>query len=674
MTNMKPLIRLLFVILCLSAQSALAVGLLPIPVLKDVQIRAEARLDTARGWYVYAYAVSNPAQNTGEITDLEIDIQNPYGNRLSTDGLTISRGGNPYDYQQQYDRIKANPYWGRQLPLFVPVGLKVPPRWNGILMVTGVASMYPSAGYDSIKPGMSQAGFELTSYGLPSIRDVWFRPEWVFMVADHDAVTLADREAAGQIEQNIKYQTVTLGPSGVDRGSFAHWNLLRDDLARAIQLGWFPDAALANALTAQLANARAALDARDLYLTHQRLDVLLATISASTPAQRTSEGYGLMYFNVKAIIESTNYNTEEPKVTLSPRAAGYSLGETHTVTATVVDLANGNRPMAGLRTHFYVDSGPHQGLFGTDTRTDDNGVASASYTGTREGIDNLVARIDYCGECSLETTDTVSWVGGPDLTVPFFSPPALITAGGRNFFLSDETENIGSTASPPSVTRYYIFPNQNNDPNAALPIGERAVPALQPGESSAVRNQVFIIPANIPVGTHYLVACADAGKSVAELDEANNCSFNTLERRTSVIHLMEPPSNQPPVCAQAKSSVALLWPPNHKLETVAILNVTDPDNDPVSIKITAITQDEPVNGLGDGDSAPDGFGVGTSQAQLRAERSGTGNGRVYAISFMADDGKGGTCTGQVAVGAPHDLGKGKAPIDDGQNYDSTLTP
>jgi len=672
---MKTLFKMLLAIIACFAHPALAVGLLPVPVLKDVQIRAEVRLDATRGWYYYAYVVSNPAQNTGQITRIEIDIQNPYGNRLSTDGLTISMGGNPYSYQGEYEEMKANPYWGRHLPLFVPVGLKVPPRWHGGLKVTGVVKMYPAGGHDvAIKPGSSLSGFELTSYGLPAIRDVWFKPEWVFMVADHDAVTQADKEAAGQIEQNIKYQTVTLGPSGVDRGSFAHWNLLRDDLARAIQLGWFPDAALANALTAQLADARAALDARDLYLTHQRLDVLFATISASTPAQRTNEGYGLMYFNVKAIIESTNYNTEEPKVTLSPRAAGYSLGETHTVTATVVDLANGNRPMAGLRTHFYVDSGPHQGLFGTDTRTDDNGVASASYTGTREGIDNLVARIDYCGECSLETTDTVSWVGGPDLTVPFFSPPALITGGGRNFFLSDETENIGSTAAAPSVTRYYIFPNQNNDPNAALPIGERAVPALQPGESSAVRNQVFTMPANIPVGTHYLVACADAGKSVAELDEANNCSFNTLERRTSVIHLMEPPSNQPPVCGQAKPSVALLWPPNHKLETVAILNVTDPDNDPVSIKITAITQDEPVNGLGDGDTAPDGFGVGSGQAQLRAERSGTGNGRVYATSFMADDGKGGTCTGQVAVGAPHDLGKGKVSVDDGQNFDSTLTP
>jgi len=39
--------------------------------------------------------------------------------------------------------------------------------------------------------------------------------------------------------------------------------------------------------------------------------------------------------------------------------------------------------------------------------------------------------------------------------------------------------------------------------------------------------------------------------------------------------------------------------------------------------------------------------------QLRAERSGTGDGRVYRISFTASDGKD-NCSGTVFVGVPHD--------------------
>jgi hypothetical protein len=48
------------------------------------------------------------------------------------------------------------------------------------------------------------------------------------------------------------------------------------------------------------------------------------------------------------------------------------------------------------------------------------------------------------------------------------------------------------------------------------------------------------------------------------------------------------------------------------------------------------------------------------------------NGRVYAIQFKADDGKGEGYKGIVKVGVPHDQGKGSIPIDDGQVYDSTL--
>ncbi|MEW6758349.1 MAG: hypothetical protein AB1347_09020, partial [Acidobacteriota bacterium] len=67
--------------------------------------------------------------------------------------------------------------------------------------------------------------------------------------------------------------------------------------------------------------------------------------------------------------------------------------------------------------------------------------------------------------------------------------------------------------------------------------------------------------------------------------------------------------------------------------------------------------------------APDGYGVGTAQVSLRAERSGPGNGRVYRIAFTASDGQGDSCSGTVAVGVPHDAKD--IPVDDGQTFDST---
>ncbi|HLF83041.1 MAG TPA: MopE-related protein, partial [Blastocatellia bacterium] len=132
------------------------------------------------------------------------------------------------------------------------------------------------------------------------------------------------------------------------------------------------------------------------------------------------------------------------------------------------------------------------------------------------------------------------------------------------------------------------------------------------------------------------------------------------------------PSNSAPDCSQARASIATLWPPNHQMVEVTILGVTDPDGDAVAIKIDRIMQDEPTNGLGDGDACPDAQGVGTSIAQLRAERSGNGNGRVYAIFFTATDARGASCQGSVRVCVPHS--KNGICVDDGPVFDSTVCP
>ncbi len=130
-------------------------------------------------------------------------------------------------------------------------------------------------------------------------------------------------------------------------------------------------------------------------------------------------------------------------------------------------------------------------------------------------------------------------------------------------------------------------------------------------------------------------------------------------------------ANDDPDCSGAVPSESALWPPNHKMKNIGIGNVTDPDGDNVTITIDSIFQDEPTNGLGDGDKSPDGTGVGTDTAQVRAERSGAGDGRVYHISFTADDGEGGTCTGEVLVSVPHDQ-SGAAAVDQGALFDSTV--
>jgi hypothetical protein len=261
-------------------------------------------------------------------------------------------------------------------------------------------------------------------------------------------------------------------------------------------------------------------------------------------------------------------------------------------------------------------------------------------------------------------TVLVDWIGGPDLVIQLFVPPLINGGPGQTIPVTEVTGNIGNAPAGPSVTRYFLSANPIPDPAQDRPLGERAVLSLNPGESSQSGGITLRLPDTLLPGTYNLGACADADGTVAELNEQNNC------RPTQVVIALQQ-SNQPPDCSKARPSVDRLWPPNHKLVSVAVAGITDPDGDTVTLTVTSITQDEPVNGLGDGDTSPDGFGVGTPQAQVRAERSGTGNGRVYAITFKADDGKGGTCNATVNVGVPHDQGKGSVPIDDGQKFNST---
>ena len=130
--------------------------------------------------------------------------------------------------------------------------------------------------------------------------------------------------------------------------------------------------------------------------------------------------------------------------------------------------------------------------------------------------------------------------------------------------------------------------------------------------------------------------------------------------------------NAPPVCTGLVASPNTLWPPNHKLRVVTISGASDPEGDDLTTTVTGVTQDEPVNGLGDGDTSPDAeLGTASNQVSLRAERSGTGDGRVYHVAVTVTDEFGLSCSSIVRVGVPHD--QDHPPIDSAPpSFDSLL--
>ena len=190
---------------------------------------------------------------------------------------------------------------------------------------------------------------------------------------------------------------------------------------------------------------------------------------------------------------------------------------------------------------------------------------------------------------------------------------------------------------------------------SALPSGFTVT--FQPGESSK----------QVTVGV--------SGDGVFEPDEtflvdlASN-TLNVADAQGIGTIANDDPDNQAPDCSSVAADPGALWPPSHKLRDVTLRGATDPDGDTVAVAVTGVTQDEALNGLGDGDSSPDAAAGATADSvRLRAERQGGGDGRVYRIAFAGEDPDGASCTGTATVGVPHDQ-RGGAAVDSGGSVDS----
>jgi hypothetical protein len=114
-------------------------------------------------------------------------------------------------------------------------------------------------------------------------------------------------------------------------------------------------------------------------------------------------------------------------------------------------------------------------------------------------------------------------------------------------------------------------------------------------------------------------------------------------------------SRVPAVAMQV--SPTSLWPPNHKMQVVSRGISASDVCDPSPAVLVTVTSDEPENGLGDGDTAPDWLvqqiALAVFDVSVRAERSGLGDGRVYTIGAVATDRSGNRATAGGTVRVPH---------------------
>ncbi|MFC1989970.1 HYR domain-containing protein [Chloroflexota bacterium] len=128
-------------------------------------------------------------------------------------------------------------------------------------------------------------------------------------------------------------------------------------------------------------------------------------------------------------------------------------------------------------------------------------------------------------------------------------------------------------------------------------------------------------------------------------------------------------------------STTTLWPPNHKYVTVTIETTasdicdTDVSN---NVLLVSVTSDEPEDVAGknnkqdggDGNTLEDIVIVDKNTVELRAERLGGSDGRVYTLNYSVTDASGNTSTASVKVIVEHN--PGEPVVDSGVQY--TVTP
>jgi hypothetical protein len=349
-------------------------------------------------------------------------------------------------------------------------------------------------------------------------------------------------------------------------------------------------------------------------------------------------------------------------------------------------------------------------LWGTDSfqSTDPGTIFSVGHIHEGEYL------VGICAPC-LKPVDTngndmftarTSWDGslpGPSHTY-YFSPSTTTIGGWEPSMTSDGTGGIqvhtgwGSseeTSGDYKITFKKVWPVRGpevvtNQPPTSAPTGGRKYQIgdpvtlggsvsdfdgdlvtyewLEEGEvlfSGQVQTTCGGDPVNLPEYTISNLSVGDHIITLSVNDGTNDPVTSDID--VEVIDTTAPILDPVP-------DKTVLWPPNHDMVDIEILaNTSDNSGGQVSLSAT-VSSNEPEDGLGDGDIAPDWTEPEIDQSngiislKLRAERSGCKDGRIYKITIMATDGSGNTSSAEVEIIVPSEnrankeVGSSVAPL------------
>jgi uncharacterized repeat protein (TIGR01451 family) len=343
------------------------------------------------------------------------------------------------------------------------------------------------------------------------------------------------------------------------------------------------------------------------------------------------------------------------------------------------------------------DGGPVTDNCGTPTVTVSDSVSGAGSAASPKIITRTFTATDAAGNSASAvqtitvidpTAPTIAMNGASPMVVEchsvFTDPGATATDNCNGTFAATATSNVDANV----VGNYTItYTASDAAGNAATPVVRNVtvvdttapVIALNGANPMVVEcHTVFTDPGATATdgctGSFAATANSNVNANVVgnytvtyTATDASGNAATPVVRNVTVVDTTAPIIN-------LNGQTPSLWPPNHKYSTFNVTNfvtsVSDSCNTTLgvsSVVIEKVTSDETENGNGDGNTDNDMIiAANCKSVQLRAERQGGGNGRVYTIHFKVTDASGNVGRATANVLVPHN--NGQTPVNSGVQY------